>query len=249
MNKIILLIFIIIFVVLYNIIKLYKNGTVIRCNKTLNNSILYKFNINLLGSETSDSLPNKKIIQKILNSMLTNGIRLDKSKNMNKANGLKLNFHQLKTHVPEIISFVENSQLIEFASIIVGKQLYMLKNDRYQIFARLYTSSNDFIDWHYDNNFSNGLRYTLIIPLYIDECNTSELMILDQKTCNKHTIQMSVGDAVLFDGSNVCHSITKQKEGCKRLTLIIPLYENPNIGYYGKLMTFIRDIGFDIFKL
>lgn len=240
MNKIALFVIIILFVVIYNIIKLYKDGTNIRCNDDLENSKVYKLNIDL---------PDKKIIDKLLSSILNNGIKLDKLKNMNKANGLKLNYNQLQEYIPEIINYIEESQLINFSSMIIGRQLYMLNGDRYKMFARLYTSNEDFIDWHYDNNFSVGLRYTLIIPLYIDMCNTSDLMIINQKTCIKHKVDLKIGDAVLFDGSNVCHSITKQKDGCKRLTLIIPLYEKPKLGLYGKTMTFIRNIGFDIFKL
>lgn len=239
-QRTILFLFLLLLVIFYNIYKLYSNATIIRCDNSLDNSIVYKFKINL---------PDKDVINQLLTNIELNGIKLNSKMNMNAANGLKFNYQQLEKYCPAIIDYVMKSELINFCSIIVKKQLYMLANDRYQMFARLYKNKTDFIDWHYDNNFSSGLRYTLIIPLHVDECNTSELMVINQKTCLKHNIILSTGEAVLFDGSNVCHHITQQNEGCKRLTLIIPLYENPKLNLYGKTMTFIRNIGFDIFKL
>jgi hypothetical protein len=226
------------FILLVSIVKLYIDGTILKCNNSLDNSIIYKLKL---------KLPDKIIINKLLDSSLQFGDKLNRVQNI--SSGTKLNYYQLSELVPEIVQYYENYNFNSILEPIIGKKLYMLENDKYKLFSKLYVKDNDFIDWHYDNNFSSGLRYTLIIPLILDKCNTSNLMVTNQKTCNKSNISLSLGDAVLFDGSNVYHSITKQTNDCKRLSIIIPLYEIPYINLYGRFMVFIRNIGFDLFKL
>ena len=102
------------------------------------------------------------------------------------------------------------------------------------MFLRLYKNENDRLDWHYDNNFTKGLRYTLVIPLYVDDCNTSHFMIKDRKTGFEQVIPVNVGEGVLYNGSDVYHKISPQTKGCKRLVLIIPFYEDYSMSFIGK---------------
>ena len=100
-----------------------------------------------------------------------------------------------------------------------------------------------------DNNFTKGKRYTLVLPLFADKCNTSKLMIKDRKTSIEKKINIPFGKGIIFNASSVFHKVSQQTDGCRRLVAIIPLYENYNLSYFGKSRKSIRDISFKLLAL
>ena len=46
------------------------------------------------------------------------------------------------------------------------------------------------MSYHYDTNFSLGNRYTVLIPLYINEYNRSFLTIKNKKERNKSNLKL-----------------------------------------------------------
>jgi len=100
--------------------------------------------------------------------------------NNGNAQGKKMNYYELPK---EIRDFYIDDTIKQSVSTILDESVnYADETERYRIFARLYEDESDFLDWHYDNNFTAGNRYTLVIPLLVDYGNTSEFMIKDQKT-------------------------------------------------------------------
>ena len=152
------------------------------------------------------------------------GSILNPDLNFNNAKGKKLNYTQLSEKVKK---FYENESLRRKVSNVLGEDVFLAGlSEKYRIFARLYENEEDFLDWHYDNNFTMGKRYTLVIPLILDVGNTSEFMIKDPHSGEENMIPIPLGKGVLYNGSVTYHSITKQTSGNRRMVVIIPFYTN-----------------------
>jgi hypothetical protein len=165
---------------------------------------------------------------------------LNPSTNFNNAKGKKLNYNQLPK---EIIEFYDNEYYKNSVSAILKQDVtYADKTERYRIFARLYDNENDFLDWHYDNNFTMGDRYTLVIPVLVDSGNTSEFMIKDRNTGIEKVIPIPIGKGVIYNGSITYHSISQQTKGNNRMVIIIPFYTNYNKSLMGHIREFIRNL-------
>ncbi len=57
------------------------------------------------------------------------------------------------------------------------------------------------------------------------------------------------GKGVVYNGSEVKHSVSKQKAGCSRISLIIPLYEDDSVTALGWYRRIARNISDKLFKL
>ena len=189
------------------------------------------------------NLPSSNLIFKLENIIKTTGDSLNPKWNLSNAKGKKLDYISIKKSIPEIIDFYLTNEVLRKANQILNKEVsFAPESERYRIFVRLYENENDFLNWHYDNNFTAGKRYTLIFPLIIDNCNTSEFQIKDRKDSSIKEFKIKLGEGVIYNGTNVYHRITKQNKYCRRLVVIIPLYENYNISFLGKIRKLTRDI-------
>lgn len=208
-----------------------------KCKNCLSNRVFF---INL-------PLPNPELIEKLNISFKNNKIILNPARNKNNAQGLKINSY----HLPEgIINFYMNDTLRESVSKILKQNVEFADiSEKYRIFARLYENENDFLNWHYDNNFTLGLRYTLVIPILVSSKNTSEFMIKDVKTGEEKIIPIPLGQGVIYNGSITYHKITKQTKGEKRMVIIIPFYTNYKKDKVGEIREKIRNITYKTLKL
>ena len=190
-------------------------------------------------------------IQKLLFLCRTKATIFDPSKNMNNVKGSKMNLEQIRKYIPEIEGRILSPELLMYIRNVLNMNVNYATYppEHYRLFVRLYENDGDFINWHYDNNFTKGERYTLVIPLFVDKCNTSKLMIKDRKTSIEKKINIPFGKAIIFNASTVFHKVSHQTNGCKRLVAIIPLYEDYNLSYFGKSRKNIRDITFNILSL
>jgi hypothetical protein len=187
------------------------------------------------------------LVKELYETIRNNGTRLDPKFNYNNAKGKKINYFKLSHNIKQ---FYEHPIFKKIVSKSIGKELNMTDNkERYKIFARLYEDENDFLDWHYDNNFTTGVRYTLVIPVYVDSCNTSEFKIKDRKTSEIKTVKLKVGEGVIYNGSVVSHSISKQTKGCKRMVIVIPFYTNYIKNIFGNILEYSRNIIYDELKI
>jgi hypothetical protein len=181
------------------------------------------------------------------NAIRKNGSQLNPKYNNRNAQGKKMNYYELPK---DICDFYINNTLKESVSAAIHENVeYADETERYRIFARLYENEDDFLDWHYDNNFTVGNRYTLVIPVLVDSGNTSEFMIQDQKTQEKQTIPIPLGKGVVYNGSITYHSISKQTNGQRRLVMIIPFYTNYKKTYSGYIRQAFRNITDDMITI
>jgi hypothetical protein len=174
------------------------------------------------------------------NEIRSNGTRLNPELNFSNAQGRKLNFNKLPSCIKK---FYETPEFEQIVSKTVNERVtYAPDTEQYRIFTRLYEDDDDFLEWHYDNNFTKGNRYTLVIPVLVDECNTAEFMIRDRRTKKESVIKVPVGQGVLYNGTEVYHKITQQTKGCRRMVVIIPFYANYEKGFLGDMRQFLRNI-------
>ena len=232
------LIYIIIFYTLYIIYLNYSSTVIykkcIQCGK----SNLYFINCKI----------SNKIRKRILNLFNKDHTKLNNIFNFTK--GSKINYNQIKYYDPDIINYFLNNNILNKCKKVLNKNIQFAPNsEKYKLFFRLYENDGDKLDWHYDNNFTKGKRYTLIIPLFANKCNTSKLMIKDRQTGIEKKISIPLGKGILFNASTVFHKVSPQTNGCRRLVAIIPLYENYNLSYFGKSRKNIRDISFKLLSL
>jgi len=205
----------------------YYGKTFKPCKKCIENEIYY---INVLP-------PSNDLINELKITLTTNSSKLNPKLNFNNAKGAKSNYGQLPL---EITEFYENNYYKDQVSAAVGEEVfYADKNEQYRIFARIY-KKGDFLDWHYDNNFTIGNRYTLVIPVLVEN-NTSEFMIKDRRTGEEKIVPIRIGKGVIYNGSITYHKISEQMDGI-RMVIIIPFYSNPKKTFFGEMREKIRNI-------
>jgi hypothetical protein len=159
--------------------------------------------------------------------------------------GYKITRGTIKEKLPQVFNLID-----EYVSKIRNDKTKPAdcKNEQYCWFLRLYNKSGHYIDWHFDNNFTGGKRKTYVCNIYTSECNTSHLMTKDRNDKVKIN-ESKAGKGVVYNGSDVKHSVSKQQNGCTRISLIIPLYENDSVTPLGWFRRIARNISDSVLKL
>lgn len=187
--------------------------------------------------------PNANMISCLYNAIRRSGGRLNPDLNFNNAKGKKLNAAEMMAHCPDIANYFMSEGIVNEASKIVGENVTFAEDDDiYRIFSRAYDDESDFLAWHYDNNFTKGNRYTLVIPLIVDDCNTAEFKYKDRQSEEEVVVKVPIGCGLLYNGTEVYHSISKQTAGCTRMVVIIPLYSNRYKGLWGRFREKLRNL-------
>ena len=186
----------------------------------------------------------KKLLKKIKKGKFINPLR-----NNFSAKGFKIYYDDLIKTIPQYMSKLNSYIFLGAASDAIKTKLSMLNNDDDKVFARLYINKGDMIDWHYDNNFSNARKFTAIIPIIVDKCNTSHLKYKDSDTGKIRTVKDKMDRIYIYEGDKIHHKVTDQTQGCARLVIIVPLYENPDFSFFGKLNNLAKKILYYVFSL
>ena len=163
----------------------------------------------------------------------------------NMVEGYKITRSTIRDRLPQVFNIID-----EYVSGLKNKKVKPAdcEKEQYCWFLRLYNQSGHYIDWHFDNNFTNGARNTYVCNIYTSECNTSHLMTKDRYDKVKIS-ETKAGKGVLYNGSEVKHSVSKQASGCTRISLIIPLYENDSVTAFGWFRRLARNVSDKVFKL
>lgn len=215
-------------------INYYYGKTFKSCKTCRENEIFY---INIFP-------PTNDLINALKITLSNNSSKLNPKLNFNNAQGAKSNYDELPL---EITQFYENNYYKDQVSAAVGEEVfYADKNEKYRIFARMY-KKGDFLGWHYDNNFTIGNRYTLVIPILVEN-NTSEFMIKDRKTGEEKIVPIPLGKGVIYNGSITYHKISKQMDGI-RMVIIIPFYSDLEKTFLGEMRERIRNMTYKYLTL
>ena len=193
-----------------------------------------------------DPLP-WSLVELLTQTIQMDGTHLNPDRNFGNAQGKKLNYYQLPR---EITDFYLRSSYRQLVSDAVQENVdFADETEKYRIFSRMYDNENDFLDWHYDNNFTMGNRYTLVIPILQDVNNTSEFMIKDRKTQTERVVPIPAGKGVIYNGSVTYHKISNQTEGNRRLVMIVTFYSNYNKSILGNIREIVRNLTYKILTL
>lgn len=197
------------------------------------NDTIHYFDLDISNSENLVDLINEK------------GFIKNPQKNFNNSSCKVFNYIDISNNCNKLLrDFNNESFLLKIKNIINEKDLYYMDHDiePLHIAMQLY-QENDFMSYHFDTNFTLGSRYTVLIPLYINDKNESFLTIKD-KNKNEKKITIKVGQGIVYNGDKVMHKVSKQAKDGKRITLIINLTTNPKFSLIGKLLQKLRNFMF-----
>tara|TARA_Y100000389_G_scaffold197861_1_gene233270 strand:+ start:1540 stop:2151 length:612 start_codon:yes stop_codon:yes gene_type:complete len=165
--------------------------------------------------------------------------------NLNKSEGFKIIRRDVQRHLPQVFEIIEK--------YVKGLKVDNMKiancnTEKYCWFLRLYNKEGHFLDWHFDNNFSYGLRYTYVCNIYTSKNNESQFLVRGKNNRVKVMVN-STGNGVFYNGSTVKHAISNQNNNAVRIALIIPFYENDKLTSMGAYRKWARDITYSTLKL
>ena len=195
----------------------------------------------------SDDIQRKlePYIGNMLRVMRDYGAKLDPAFNVQTSKGCKASSTIYNKHDPELFGIIDSllNTIAKRASESTGVNLLPAPccEEEYCWFTRVYENENDFLSWHFDTNFSSGIRFTYVHELYVSNKNASHFMTLDRAQ-NITVFTSKTGNNVLYDGSKTKHAISKQASDSTRIVLVVPLYQNYKHNTYGKYRREIRKI-------
>jgi hypothetical protein len=181
-------------------------------------------------------------VDDIIRVMETHGNKLS---NPSASEGYKIVRDELKKYLPDVYARIEKYvSTLEYE----GMRPMDCDEEKYCWFLRLYNKDGHFLDWHFDNNFTSGLRYTFVCNVFVSPCNTSHFLTRDNRN-RMRVVQSEPGSGVIYNGTDVKHAISSQTNDCVRIALIVPLYENANVTLLGAWRKWARGIMYRHLKL
>ncbi len=197
------------------------------------NDTIHYFNVDISNSEYLVDLLNEK------------GFIKNPNLNFNNSSCKVFNFIDISNNCNNYLKqFNSEEFLLKIKEIINEKKLYFMDHniEPLHIAMQLY-QENDFMSYHFDTNFSLGTRYTVLIPLYINNENESYLTIKD-KDKNEKKIVIKIGQGIVYNGDKVIHKVSQQSKEGKRISLIINLTTDSKFSFLGKYLQKIRNYMF-----
>ena len=187
----------------------------------------------------------KPHIDDMIQVIENHGKFLSTKNNFNKSEGFKIVRSDIKPHLPNVFEIID-----EYVKNIKvdGMKMANCDTEKYCWFLRLYNRDGHFLDWHYDNNFTSGLRYTYVCNIYVSDNNESQFLVKND-TNKMRVINNTSGQGVFYNGSEVKHAISKQNKNATRIALVVPFYEHDKLTYIGRWRKWARDIIYSTLKL
>ena len=158
---------------------------------------------------------------------------LDPTRNQNNASGTRT------VSPDELPAFVAEDIVPQMRALVadtIGTDMRLRGGD---VFARTY-EEGDFLNWHYDNNYSRGARVTAILVVSANAANTSEVQYMEPVEGNVEAVPAGAGAAMLYHGDKVYHRVTRQGAGGRRTVFIFPFYEDPRFAPWGGFRDGVR---------
>ena len=115
----------------------------------------------------------------------------------------------LLKHSPQVIQWCKSlgPQLSE----VIGTPVMIAPlSQKNSVSLIAYDREGDFVDWHFDSNHYNGRYFTLLVPVSSEKtCGNYQYRDENEET---QTVEMNLGESILFEGDKVFH---RGKELCK----------------------------------
>ena len=178
------------------------------------------------------------------------GDRKDPSRNFRTSSCVKLDHTGIARACPELLAAFFTPAFARRCAKAANVPRLALNSpsvDVNCVFLRRYVDG-DFLAPHYDNNFSVGRRFTAVVPLLVNDANASEFLMFDDQG-RMHVVPIPLGKAVVYDGWRVRHAITAQRGGGERVVLVLHLYTDPRMDWFGAWRKWARDLTYRTLSL
>lgn len=183
--------------------------------------------------------------QKLVDIIKQHGTKKDPKLNFNKSSCHVLNFYDISKNCPEYIDKFYDPSFIETIKNkldLPNLEIISPEIDPLGFAMHLYCE-NDFMEYHFDTNFTLGTRYSVVIPLYLNQENNCYLQIKDQEKKEKQ-IKIDIGKAVVYNGDKVLHCVTPQCKNGERITLVLNLTTTTKTNFIGDILQKARNYMF-----
>lgn len=202
------------------------------------NYFKYNDNIDYFNTDINNSEYLVDLIEK-------KGFLKNPELNFNNSSCKVFNYIDISNNCNIFIKNYYNEEFLQkIKKIINEKNLFFINHREEPLsFAIQLYKENDYMSYHFDTNFTIGKRFTVLIPLFINEKNDSFLTIKD-KNKNEKKIEINIGQGIVYNGDKVIHKVSKQCKDGKRISLIINLTTNPNYNFIGKYLQKLRNYMF-----
>lgn len=228
-----LILILLFFIIILTIFILYCSGYLNTFN--YNDKISY-FNTNFNNSEYLFNIVDKY------------GEVKDSNKNFNTSSCKLFKNKLFKKYLPDYYNYYTSSDFVDSIKNIIGEpNLYISNNDDFSVVIQIY-KNNDFMQYHFDTNYTLGTRYTVLIPVFINEYNDSYLNIKTLDNLEKKII-IPIGQGIVYNGDKVYHKVSKQSMDGKRAVIIINLTTNNNQSLLGKFLGKFRNYLFNKYTI
>lgn len=153
----------------------------------------------------------KEYIAPLLLISKEEGKRVEIYKKKQKAISVK----RIESRFPEIIEWYKT--LPPYISKIIGTQVQIIPIEQGNSLSLVvYDKEGDFIDWHFDTNHYNGRYFNLLIPVTFEPtCGNYQYKDRNEQDV---TLELSDGEAILFEGDKIFH---RGKELCKNQKRVV----------------------------
>ncbi len=141
-----------------------------------------------------------------------------------------------------VIDWYKNT-FVKVASDLIGEKLEITPlNLPTSCCVLIYDEENDFIDWHFDQNFYDGRFFTVLIPITFKKTCTD--FVYKDKNELDTNIDISDGTSIIFEGEKLFHMASKLCKNQSRIVLSLQYTTNSNISLLNRLFMRIKDIAY-----
>ena len=107
-----------------------------------------------------------------------------------------------------------------------------------------YTEPGDHIQYHYDTSYYQGKRYTVLIGLVDRSSSRLEYQLYrdnPQREVETHSLALTPGTLVLFNGDKLYHRVTPLGENEQRIALTLEYVTDPRISRLNRFVSSMKD--------
>ena len=159
---------------------------------------------------------------------ISGGTRVDVLPNRK---GHTISYEELRAAAPHVIELYTSPEYQAFISTVIHTPIQQTPlTDDNSLSILIYEKPGDKIDWHYDNNFYKGRRFTILLAIENrggDENGLSAAKLWVRGKTKDTYIPTPPNTLIVFEGSKIYHRATQIKEGERRVLLSMTYCTDP----------------------
>ena len=194
---------------------------------------------------TIDGFVDQSVVECFLSDVEKVRSQLNRNYIPGHKKGGSISYYILRQGAPSIVSFYQDSALIDWLGRIAGAPLLLCpEGDPHSCALYFYTQPGDHIGFHYDTSYYKGARYTALLGL-VDRSTSQLVCRLHTKDPSKGTKEISMatkpGSLIFFNGDLLHHAVTPLGENEERIVLTLQYVTNPEMGPLKRWFSNMKD--------